>query len=66
MSLVATARKRVPLLFVEEVAWSPPIQNWVKINVDGSVIGNSAAACGGIVRSHEGSFVATWSVNLGG
>jgi len=40
---------------------SPP---WLKVNTDGSIIGNQAA-CGGLFRDHLGSLLGTFTCNLG-
>lgn len=48
------------------VTWSPPPEEWVKINSDGSLFPEShRAACGGILRDHQGRFLAGYSVKLG-
>lgn len=46
--------------------WSPPPQHWIKIDTDNSLLVEMVtASCGGIPRSHEGNFLAVWSINLG-
>ena len=53
-------------LVIKQIAQTPPPQHWIKINTDGSLLSDSgSAACGGIGKNHEGSFVAAWSINLG-
>jgi ribonuclease HI len=46
------------------VVWKAPSHPWLKVNTDGSVVGNSAA-CGGIFRDHLGSFRGAFTCNLG-
>ena len=49
-----------------QVAWTPPSFQWMKVNVDGSLLCDSRlASCGDIARDHNGNFVAPWSLNLG-
>jgi len=41
-----------------QVNWYPPLQGWVKCNIDESAKGcPGRAGCGGIFRSHEANFV---------
>lgn len=46
------------------VVWQPPAPTWMKVNTDGSVLGNHAS-CGGIFHDHRGTFVGCFSSNLG-
>ncbi|KAH1215929.1 hypothetical protein GmHk_13G036971 [Glycine max] len=45
-------------LVIWQVNWYPPLQGWVKCNIDESAKGcPGRAGCGGIFRSHEANFV---------
>lgn len=46
------------------VIWKAPSSLWLKVNTDGSVIGNHAA-CGGFFRDHLGSLLGAFTCNLG-
>ncbi|KAL4299362.1 hypothetical protein AHAS_Ahas17G0093300 [Arachis hypogaea] len=55
-------RKRIEV----QVAWKPPMKNWVKVNTDGASRGNPGqAGCGGMVRNELGRWVAGFIANLG-
>lgn len=46
--------------------WFPHNDPWIKINTGSSlVILENAAACGGVLRDHEGRFLAGFSAKLG-
>ncbi|KEH41950.1 hypothetical protein MTR_1g058030 [Medicago truncatula] len=45
------------------VIWKVPSPLWLKVNTDGSVIGNHAA-CGGLFRDHLGSLLGAFTCNL--
>ena len=45
------------------VIWKVPSPPWLKVNIDGSVIGNHAA-CGGLFRDHLGSLLGAFTCNL--
>jgi len=46
------------------VLWKAPYPPWIKVNTDGSVVGNHAA-CGSIFRDHLGTFLGAFPCNLG-
>ena len=49
-----------------QLAWSPPMVGWVKIELDGSVIQQTGeAACDGILRDYHGNFIKAFSAKLG-
>jgi len=48
---------------VVTVTWKPPTLPYVKVNTDGSVIGDSAA-CGGIFHDCRGSFLDCFAYKL--
>jgi ribonuclease HI len=61
---VSTHQPRAPI--IKEVIWSPPLQSWIKCNIDGASIGNPGnSACGGIFRNHEADFVCCFAEPLG-
>ncbi|KAJ1384819.1 Ribonuclease H domain [Sesbania bispinosa] len=45
--------------------WTFPNPGWVKVNVDGSVLHNSKAGCGGVYRGADGNWMRGFSYNLG-
>ncbi|KAK4257313.1 hypothetical protein QN277_006916 [Acacia crassicarpa] len=46
--------------------WQPPMQDWIKVNVDGAVsLNRSSARCGGVLRDSTGSWVTGFSSYLG-
>ena len=46
------------------MSWKPPTSLWLKVNMDGSVVG-SHAAYGGIFRDHLDTFLEAFSCNIG-
>jgi len=46
------------------VVWKPPSVPWVKVNTDGSMMGQ-LATCGGILRDNKGSLMGCFVGNLG-
>jgi len=46
------------------VLWKAPSLPWLKVNTDGSVIGNHAA-CGGLFRDHLGTLLGAFTCNIG-
>ncbi|KAF7814111.1 putative ribonuclease H protein At1g65750 family [Senna tora] len=50
-----------------KIAWKPPPEEWVKINVDGSVDPSSfgSSACGGVLRDRDGNFLCGFIRNVG-
>ena len=65
LNLMNTAKRCIPSVTIRQIAWKPPLQHWIKVNIDGSLLGDAQASCGGIIKDHEGKFIAAWSVNLG-
>jgi ribonuclease HI len=45
------------------VCWKAPSLNWVKVNIDGSLVG-AATACGAIFRDANGAFLGVFSCKL--
>ncbi|XP_042486522.1 uncharacterized protein LOC122066747 [Macadamia integrifolia] len=59
---VAPSRYLPPL----EVPWCKPHPNWLKLNVDGSALGNPGrAGAGGVARDHDGQVQDAFSIFLG-
>jgi len=51
---------------IKEVIWFPPLASWVKVNIDGASIKNSArASASGIFRDFEGVYIGCFSQFLG-
>lgn len=51
--------KRIPQPNFISVKWNAPPEGWIKINTDGSSIGNPGkAGCGSILRNDQGIFIA--------
>ena len=50
---------------IVDIQWIPPPDGWFKMNSDGSVIDNSKATCGGLVRDPTGRFLGGFVANLG-
>ena len=64
-NIVLVAKEKAAGFHVKQIGWTPPPCSWVKINTDGSVLNNSNAACGGLIRDHHGGFLSGFSANLG-
>ncbi|RYR27984.1 hypothetical protein Ahy_B01g052067 [Arachis hypogaea] len=48
------------------IRWYPPVEGFIKINVDGSFLTSSNnATCGGVMRDSLGRFIKCFSCNLG-
>ena len=49
-----------------QVRWEKPQQGWIRLNTDGSTLGNPGRARGGgILRDDQGNWVAGFSRNIG-
>ncbi|KAF7815533.1 reverse transcriptase [Senna tora] len=49
-----------------EVCWSPPLEGFFKLNVDGSCMGNSGMmAAIGVIRNHLGHWISGFSKFIG-
>ncbi|KAL4380729.1 hypothetical protein AHAS_Ahas04G0062600 [Arachis hypogaea] len=58
--------KRNRTVAISMIKWYPPVENCMKLNVDGSFFKReNNAACGGVFRNHLGRFVVGFSCNLG-
>ena len=48
------------------ISWKPPLENWIKLNVDGASKGNPGlAGGGGVLRSHRGDWIKGFAANFG-
>ena len=48
------------------IQWKAPLDDWVKLNIDGASRGNPGpAGCGGVVRDSAGTWLASFSAKLG-
>ena len=46
--------------------WEPPLENWIKLNVDGASKGNPGlAGGGGALRTHKGDWIKGFAANFG-
>ena len=59
-SLISTNRK-----VNKWIGWSFPTWPWYKLNVDGARKATGVAAAGGLIRDHNGHWVAGFGMNLG-
>ena len=59
------ARTKIFEFSIRQVAWSPPLVGWIKLNTDDSIINQNFAAWGGVVRGHMGNFIAGFSTRIG-
>lgn len=51
---------------VKDFLWYPPILNWIKCNIGGTLVGiPSISACGGIYRDHSGKHLGRFLMNIG-
>lgn len=49
-----------------QIRWSKPELGWVKLNTDGSFIGNPGlAGCGGLMRDHNERWIKGFTRSLG-
>lgn len=50
----------------ETVQWKKPPLGWIKLNVDGSCVqATGVAACGGLIRDHQGRWLRGFMHNIG-
>ena len=48
------------------IGWEKPLEGWMKLNLDGSALGNlGRAGGGGIIRDHEGDWIRGYARALG-
>ncbi|XP_035549769.1 uncharacterized protein LOC118349441 [Juglans regia] len=51
---------------VRMIRWTRPQQGWVKLNIDGSSLGNpSFSGVGGVIRDANGNLLLAYSISLG-
>ncbi|KAL4346109.1 hypothetical protein AHAS_Ahas11G0345500 [Arachis hypogaea] len=51
--------RKVRVRRLGRVGWKPPPKGWLKLNVDGALVGNAGkAGCGGLLRDENGKWVA--------
>ena len=44
------------------VTWTPPSENWIKLNTDGAIKGNLAkASCGGLLKDCNSAWLASFA-----
>ncbi|KAH9680935.1 hypothetical protein KPL71_026743 [Citrus sinensis] len=47
------------------ICWSPPFWPWCKLNTDGAAKKTGEASAGGLLRDHNGAWVAGFGMNIG-
>lgn len=47
------------------ICWSPPIWPWCKSNTDGAIKKAGETSAGGLIRDHNGAWVASFGMNIG-
>ena len=62
---LANVQANITDFSVLQVNWSPPLEHWIKLNTDGSVISMDNASCGDIFRDHWCNFLLGFSAKLG-
>ena len=51
---------------VDHIGWKYPVDEWIKLNVDGCSKGNQGlAGAGGVIRDHMGSWIGGFARNIG-
>ena len=62
----AAPAKELVVKIVRPIRWSKPIAGWLKLNTDGSSLGNPGlAGGGGLIRNEEGGWVAGFARKIG-
>ncbi|XP_020677838.1 uncharacterized protein LOC110096301 [Dendrobium catenatum] len=51
------------LLRESQRTWCPPPKDWIKINVDASLLSSNLAGVGGVFRDHKGRFIRAFGKN---
>lgn len=52
--------------YIVQVRWEKPQRGWVRLNTDGSALGNlGRAGCGSIIRNEHGDWLGGFSRNIG-
>ena len=50
---------------VKQVQWSKPVEGWLKLNTDGSVISTSGLSrCGGLIRDNAGQWIVGFAKSI--
>ncbi|KAL4345230.1 hypothetical protein AHAS_Ahas11G0257600 [Arachis hypogaea] len=51
---------------IRNIRWMPPTQEWMTLNIDGTVQGSKEkVGCGRLLRNERGKWVAGFSFNIG-
>ena len=58
---IKPSKEKIPV----HVKWNKPDLNWLKLNTDGSALGNSELAGGGLIRHHNGCLVKGFARAIG-
>ena len=60
------SQKTPSQLLVKQIQWKRPSHGWVKLNTDGSSLGNPGpAGGGGVIRDEEGAWIVGFARNIG-
>ncbi|XP_020676031.2 uncharacterized protein LOC110095008 [Dendrobium catenatum] len=51
------------LLRESKSTWCPPPKDWIKINIDASLLSSNLAGVGGVLRDHKGRFISAFGKN---
>ncbi|KAI0513446.1 hypothetical protein KFK09_009467 [Dendrobium nobile] len=51
------------LLRESKSTWCPPPKDWIKINIDASLLSSNLAGVGGVFRDHKGRFISAFGKN---
>ncbi|XP_075671161.1 uncharacterized protein LOC142640761 [Castanea sativa] len=58
--------RNAPRMTTKFIKWEKPASGWVKLNTDGSALGNlGIAGCGGLVRDKDGNWVVGFARKIG-
>lgn len=65
-SFSAAPAKEPVVIIVRPIRWSKPVAGWLKLNTDGSSLGNPGLARGGgLIRNEEGGWVVRFARKIG-
>lgn len=59
--LISLVEKCLHDIKITPVLWHKPPDDWIKLNADGSALGDGEIGVGGIMRNKEGNFLLAYS-----
>ena len=66
LETMGNASKQSNSFDVRYISWQRHPNDWIKVNMDDSMlVHNGTAACGGLIRNHDGHFIVAFLANLG-